>query len=73
MGNSLTIFVPMLMMAGVNPAATQSAYRIGDKQPTIFHLCLLMAIILGYAQEYDDRAKFELLFHICCLIPYGLV
>ena len=53
-----TIFVPMLMIAGINPAATQIAYRMGDSitnnlTPTLPYL----AVILGYAQQYDPKAK----------------
>lgn len=53
-----TIFVPMLMMSGINPAATQAVYRMGDSitnniTPTLPYL----AIVLSYAQEYDVRAK----------------
>lgn len=53
-----TIFVPMLMIANIDPAATQAVYRIGDSitnniTPTLPYL----AIVLGYAQAYDLRAK----------------
>lgn len=53
-----TIFVPMLMMANIDPAATQAVYRIGDSitnniTPTLPYF----AIVLGYAQAYDVRAK----------------
>ena len=66
-----TIFVPMLMMAGVNPAATQSAYRIGDSLTNnISPMFAYMAIILGYAQEYDKRAKFGTV--VSYMLPYTL-
>lgn len=53
-----SVFVPMLMIAGIDPSATQMAYRIGDSitnniTPTLPYL----AVILGYAQEYDPRAR----------------
>lgn len=53
-----TIFVPMLMMSHIDPAATQAVYRIGDSitnniTPTLPYL----AIVLSYAQEYDKKAK----------------
>ncbi len=53
-----TVFVPMLMMSGIDPAATQAVYRMGDSitnniTPTLPYL----AIVLSYAQEYDNRAK----------------
>ena len=52
------IFVPMFMIAGVNPAAVQVAYRMGDGltnniTPTLPYL----AILLSYAQQYEPRAK----------------
>ena len=53
-----SIFVPMFMIAGVNPASVQVAYRMGDGItnnicPTLAYL----AILLGYAQQYEPRAK----------------
>ena len=53
-----TVFVPMLLIAGITPAATQMAYRIGDSltnniTPTFAYL----GIILTYAQKYDKRAQ----------------
>lgn len=53
-----SIFVPMLLIAGINPAATQMAYRVGDSltnniAPTFAYL----GIILSYAQTYDKRAQ----------------
>ncbi|HHV78233.1 MAG TPA: AbgT family transporter [Firmicutes bacterium] len=53
-----SVFVPMLMIAGISPAGTQVAYRMGDSitnniTPTLPYL----AIMLGYAQQYDSRAK----------------
>ncbi|MDD4569071.1 MAG: AbgT family transporter [Tepidanaerobacteraceae bacterium] len=66
-----TIFVPMLMLAGVNPAATQSAYRMGDSLTNnISPMFPYMAIILGYAQEYDYRAKFGTV--VSYMLPYTL-
>jgi aminobenzoyl-glutamate transport protein len=66
------IFVPMLMIAGINPAATQVAYRMGDGltnniTPTLPYL----AIILGYAQEYDVRAKTGTV--MAYMLPYSLI
>ena len=53
-----TVFVPMLLIAGISPAATQMAYRVGDSltnniTPTFAYL----GIILTYAQKYDRRAQ----------------
>lgn len=53
-----SIFVPMLLIAGISPAATQMAYRVGDSltnniTPTFAYL----GVILSYAQVYDKRAQ----------------
>lgn len=66
------IFVPMFMIAGISPAATQVAYRMGDGltnniTPTLPYL----AIILGYAQEYDGRAKTGTV--MAYMLPYSLI
>lgn len=66
------VFVPMLMIAGIDPSATQVAYRIGDSltnniTPTLPYL----AIILGYAQEYDVRAKTGTV--MAYMLPYTLI
>ncbi|MDR2137601.1 MAG: AbgT family transporter [Synergistaceae bacterium] len=66
------VFVPMFMIAGINPAATQVAYRMGDGltnniTPTLPYL----AIILGYAQEYDVRAKTGTV--MAYMLPYSLI
>ena len=62
----------MLMFAGIDPSATQVAYRIGDSltnniTPTLPYL----AIILGYAQEYDVRAKTGTV--MAYMLPYSLI
>jgi aminobenzoyl-glutamate transport protein len=66
------VFVPMFMIAGINPAATQVAYRMGDGltnniTPTLPYL----AIILGYAQEYDVRARTGTV--MAYMLPYSLI
>ena len=67
-----SVFVPMLMIAGVNPATAQAAYRMGDGvtkniTPTLAYL----AILLGYAQQYDPRAKTGTV--IAYQLPYTLI
>lgn len=67
-----TIFVPMFMIAGINPAVVQVAYRMGDGltnniAPTIAYL----AILLGYAQQYEPRAKTGTC--IAYQLPYTLI
>jgi len=66
------IFVPMFMIAGVNPASVQVAYRMGDGltnniTPTLAYL----AILLGYAQQYEPRAKTGTV--IAYQLPYTLI
>lgn len=66
------IFVPMFMIAGISPAATQVAYRMGDGltnniTPTLPYL----AIILSYAQEYDARARTGTV--MAYMLPYSLI
>lgn len=67
-----TMFVPMLMIAGINPAAVQVAYRMGDGltnniAPTLPYL----AVIMGYAQSYDPRAKTGTV--MAYMLPYTLI
>lgn len=67
-----SVFVPMFMIAGVNPAAVQVAYRMGDGltnniTPTLAYL----AILLGYAQQYEPRAKTGTC--IAYQLPYTLI
>jgi len=67
-----SIFVPMFMIAGVNPASVQVAYRMGDGItnnicPTLAYL----AILLGYAQQYEPRAKTGTC--IAYQLPYTLI
>ncbi len=67
-----TMFVPMFMIAGINPAAVQAAYRMGDGltnniAPTLPYL----AVILGYAQQYEPRAKTGTV--MAYMLPYTLI
>lgn len=53
-----SIFVPMFMIAHVNPAAVQVAYRMGDGLTNNITPCLAyLAILLTYAQQYEPKAK----------------
>ena len=67
-----SIFVPMLMLLGYNPAFTQLAYRIGDSITNpITPLMPYFAILLGYAKQYDENIGMGTL--ISLLIPYSLI
>ena len=66
-----TVFVPMLLIAGISPAATQMAYRVGDSltnniTPTFAYL----GIILTYAQKYDRRAQTGTV--IAYMLPFSI-
>lgn len=66
-----TIFVPMLMIAGISPSATQMAYRVGDSltnniTPTFAYL----GIILSYAQRYDEKAQTGTV--IAYMLPFSI-
>lgn len=66
------VFVPMLMIAGVNPATAQAAYRMGDGVTNNITPCLAyLAILLGYAQQYEPRAKTGTV--IAYQLPYTLI
>lgn len=67
-----SVFVPMLMLLGYNPAFTQLAYRIGDSITNpITPLMPYFAIMLGYAQQYEKNIGMGTL--ISLLLPYSLV
>lgn len=67
-----SIFVPMLMLLGYNPAFTQLAYRIGDSITNpITPLMPYFAILLGYAQQYDKNIGMGTL--ISLLLPYSML
>ncbi|MCI8453049.1 MAG: AbgT family transporter [Lachnospiraceae bacterium] len=67
-----SIFVPMFMIAGINPAVVQVAYRMGDGLTNNITPCLAyLAILLGYAQQYEPRAKTGTV--IAYQLPYTLL
>jgi aminobenzoyl-glutamate transport protein len=48
------IFVPMLMLAGITPEATQMAFRIGDSSTNIITpLMPYFGLVVAYAQRYQ--------------------
>ena len=67
-----SIFVPMFMIAGINPAAVQVAYRMGDGLTNNITPCLpYLAIMLGYAQQYEPKAKTGTV--IAYELPYSVI
>lgn len=67
-----TMFVPMMMFAGINPAAIQVAYRMGDGLTNnIAPVFPYLAAILGYAQIYEPKAKVGTV--MAYMLPYTLI
>jgi len=65
------IFVPMLMMSGINPELTQLAYRIGDSTTNIITPVMsYFAVIVTFAQKYDEDAGIGTL--ISSMLPYSV-
>lgn len=65
------VFVPMLMLAGISPAFTQLAYRIGDSSTNIISpLMTYYAVIITFVQKYDEDAGMGTL--ISTMLPYSL-
>lgn len=66
------IFVPMLMVIGISPAAAQTAYRIGDGMSnSLTPVSPNIIVNLTYAQKYDDRIQLGTMF--ANLIPLNIV
>lgn len=66
------VFVPMFMLLGYSPAATQFAFRIGDAVtnpicPTLAYFAMLLA----YAQKYDKNIGVGDMWS--SLLPYTLI
>lgn len=66
------VFVPMFMMMGIGPAATQAAYRIGDAATNVVTpLFPYVAILLATGRKYDKNFGFGTMFSN--MLPYSLV
>lgn len=65
------VFVPMMMLLGVSPEATQGLYRVGDSVTnTITPLNYYFPIIIAVAQKYVPRAGLGTL--IASMLPYAV-
>jgi aminobenzoyl-glutamate transport protein len=65
------IFVPMLMLAGITPEATQMAYRIGDSSTNIITpLMPYFGVVIAFGQQYDKKLGIGTL--IALMLPYSL-
>lgn len=66
------VFVPMFLLLGFTPEATQVAFRVGDSSTNIITpLFPYMPIIIGVAQRYDAKAGVGTL--IALMLPYAIV
>lgn len=65
------IFVPMLMMLGIQPETTQMAYRIGDSATNIITPMMpYFALVLSFLQKYQPKAGLGTL--LSAMLPYSL-
>ncbi len=65
------IFVPMLLLAGITPEATQMAYRIGDSTTNIITpLMPYFGVVIAYAQRYRKGIGVGTL--IAMMLPYSI-
>ncbi|MDX9791088.1 MAG: AbgT family transporter, partial [Candidatus Kapabacteria bacterium] len=63
------VFIPMFMLLGYHPSLTQAAFRIGDSVTNLITpMMSYFALIVTYAQKYDDRYGIGTI--ISTMIPY---
>ncbi|MGI6035947.1 MAG: AbgT family transporter [Limnochordia bacterium] len=67
-----SVFVPMFILLGFNPALTQVAYRIGDSiTNAVSPLFPYFPILVGFLQKYDKEAGIGTAFSL--MLPYSIV
>ncbi|RNA67392.1 AbgT family transporter [Alteribacter keqinensis] len=65
------VFVPLMMMMGISPEATQLAYRIADSTTNVISpLMPYFAIVIAFAQKYDKKVGIGTL--IATMLPYSI-
>jgi aminobenzoyl-glutamate transport protein len=65
------VFIPMFMVVGIEPAATQAAYRVGDSSTNIITpLMPYFALVLGFARRYQPDAGVGTL--IALMLPFSI-
>ena len=65
------VFVPMLMLAGITPEATQVAYRVGDSTTNILTpLMPYFGVVLAFAQKYNRNIGIGTI--IATMLPYSV-
>lgn len=66
------VFVPMFMLLGYTPEATQAAYRIGDSVTNIISPLFPYApLLIAYFGKYDKKAGLGTI--IAAMLPYSIV
>lgn len=66
------IFVPMFMLLGFTPEATQAAYRIGDSTTNVITpMMSYFALIVAFAQKYAKDAGIGTI--IAMMLPYTMI
>jgi len=65
------VFVPMLMLLGITPEATQAAYRMGDAFTNIITPLLpYFPLVIVFARRYD--ARFGIGSLVAVMLPYSI-
>ena len=65
------VFIPMLMLVGISPEATQMAYRIGDSTTNIITpLMPYLGLVVAFAQRWDPKAGIGSI--IATMLPYSV-
>ena len=65
------IFVPMLLLLGISPEATQLAFRIGDSSTNIITpLMPYFGVVVAFVQRYDKQAGVGTI--IAAMLPYSI-
>ena len=65
------IFVPMLLLVGISPEATQVAYRIGDSSTNIITpLMPYFGVVIAFVQRYEKTAGIGTV--IATMLPYSV-
>ena len=66
------VFVPMFMMIGLSPEATQLAFRVGDSATNIISpLMPFFGIVLTIAEKYDKKMGIGTMVSI--MLPYSVI
>ncbi len=65
------IFVPMFLLSGISPEATQVAYRIGDSTTNIVTpLMPYFGVVVAFAQKYERGIGIGTI--ISLMLPYSV-